>query len=289
MELQHHHERIGDVRLHWVQAGTGPLVVLLHGFPEFWYSWRHQIPALVDAGFRVVAPDQRGFATSDKPRGTAAYRVEALAGDIARLVEHLGDERAVIVGHDLGGMVAYWTAMLHPHRVARLCVSNYPHPSWQGTMATDPAQIRRSWYIGLFQLPLPPRWLAKRFAPVLRRIFTRDPEREGAFSPEDIERYVEVFDAETLAAALGWYRALLRHRSRKILASLRPIECPTQVIWGVRDSAIGAEWAEPPAKWVWDLRIDRIDDASHWVQNDRPERFNALLLDFLRPLRRPGW
>jgi pimeloyl-ACP methyl ester carboxylesterase len=284
MDVEHHHEQVGDVRLHWVEAGKGPLVVLLHGFPEFWWSWRHQIPALVKAGFRVVAPDQRGFAQSDKPTGVAAYRVEALAGDVARLVEHLGEARAILVGHDLGGMVAYWTAMLHPGRVARLCIANYPHPAWQGRMAADPAQIRRSWYVGLFQLPLPPRWLAKRFPAVLRRIFTRDPVREGAFGPEDIERYVEVFDAATLGAALNWYRALLRHRPREIFAKLRPIECPTQVIWGRRDSAIGVEWAEPPAKWVWDLELHILDDASHWVQNDRPERFNALLLDFLRPL-----
>lgn len=279
--VQHRYAALDDVRLHYVEAGTGPLVVLLHGFPEFWFSWRHQIPALVNAGFRVVAPDQRGFARSDKPRGVAPYRVEALAGDIDQLIGHLGEEQAIVVGHDLGGMVAWWTAMLHPGRVRRLCVANYPHPAWQPRMMVDPAQIGRSWYVGLFQLPLPARRLEPLFARVLRRMFTRDPSREGAFSEAEIERYVEAFEGGALAATLGWYRALLRHRPSEILSKVRPIECATQVIWGMQDRVIGAEWAEPPAKWVWDLRVDRIHDASHWVQIDRPERFNELLLHFL--------
>jgi pimeloyl-ACP methyl ester carboxylesterase len=287
--VEHRYAPLDDVRLHYVQAGRGPLVILLHGFPEFWYSWRHQIPALVDAGFRVVAPDLRGYARSDKPRGTSAYRVEALAADIDQLIAHLGETRVTIVGHDLGGLVAWWTAMLYPQRVERLCIANYPHPALQTAMMLDPKQVRRSYYVALFQLPLPTRGRAfEIWARALRILFTRDPERPGAFTPEDIERYVEAFSDGTLAATLGWYRALLRHHRQAIRRKLRPIECPTQIIWGARDRAIGREWAQPPAKWVWNLKMCMIEDASHWVQIDRPESFNARLLEFLGGARKPS-
>jgi epoxide hydrolase 4 len=127
--LEHHLADLGDVRLHYVEAGTGPLVVLLHGFPEFWYSWRFQIPILAEAGFRVVVPDMRGYNLSDKPPKVGDYRVEFLARDVERLIRACGSESAVVVGHDWGGVAGWLAAMRHPEVVEKLAILNCPHPN----------------------------------------------------------------------------------------------------------------------------------------------------------------
>lgn len=280
--VTHHFAELDDVRLHYVEAGQGPLVVLLHGFPEFWYSWRHQFGPLVEAGYRVVAPDMRGYNRSDKPRDWRSYRVEPLAADIGQLVGALGQEQATIVGHDWGGIVAWFAAMLHPKCVQRLSIANVPHPSHFTAMALDPEQVRRSWYIALFQLPwLPQRRFEADDFRYLSILFSKDPEREDAFTPSDIERYKEAFGDGAAETAMAYYKALLRRPPTDYKRMLRPIEVPTQVIWGRRDRHIGQLYAEPPAKWVWDVRVDYIDDASHWVQVDRPVAYNRHLLSFL--------
>src|SRR5579884_3024966 len=155
----HRHASVNGVRLHYVEAGRGPLVVLLHGFPEFWYSWRHQIPALAAAGFRVLAPDLRGYNESDKPPGVAAYGLERVAGDVAALVRHAGERRAAVVGHDWGGGIAWWLAMHRPDVVGRLAVLNAPHPAAFRRELRTPGQLLRSWYVFFFQLPALPEWL----------------------------------------------------------------------------------------------------------------------------------
>ena len=284
-DLEHHYAQLDDVRLHYVEAkpaGDAPLALLLHGFPEFWYAWRHQIEVLRDAGYRVVAPDMRGYNLSDKPTDVASYRVEALCGDVDQLIAELGHNDAVVIGHDWGGLVAWHYAMRHPGSVKQLVVMNCPHPGHMLGMMSSPRQLRKSWYMLFFQLPwVPERWAKKSGFSVLRRMFRYDPQRRDAFSDEDIDRYVEAFEGGGITAPMNYYRALLRRSPWRAQKQLRPIDIPTQVIWGARDSALGIEFAEPPAKWVWDLRMDVIDNASHWVQADRPEQVNALLLDFL--------
>src|SRR5690349_3758371 len=126
--MQHREIIANGVRLHYVEVGQGPLVVLLHGFPEFWYSWRHQLPALASAGFRAVAPDMRGYNLSEKPPGISSYRIDKLVGDVVGLIQALGEQRAVVVGHDWGGAVAWATALGRPEAVERLIVLNAPHP-----------------------------------------------------------------------------------------------------------------------------------------------------------------
>ncbi len=286
IEVSHKYAMLEQVRLHYVEArperADAPLLLLLHGFPEFWYAWRNQIVPLRDAGFRVVAPDLRGFNLSDKPKGAANYRMEVLVEDVRELIEELGHDSAIVVGHDLGGLVAWHFAMQHPAKTQRLVVMNCPHPAHQRAMMTDVKQLRKSWYILFFQLPVLPRLgIERRNFAVLRKLFRRDPARRDAYTDEDIERYVEAFRHGTAGAAVQWYRALLRRNPLAIEESLRPIDIPTQVIWGRRDSALRFEYAEPPAKWVWDVRVDVLDDASHWVQCDRPDEVNRLLLDFL--------
>jgi pimeloyl-ACP methyl ester carboxylesterase len=286
-QLAHRYAHLDDVRLHYVEAGSGPLVVLLHGFPDFWYSWRYQLPALVEAGFRVVAPDMRGYNLSDKPPGVRAYRPELLARDVQQLIRSRGEERAVVVGHDWGAAVAWLVAMRHPEVVERLAILNVPHPERFMRGLFTPRQLLKSWYVFFFQLPrLPEASLrAGKFA-VLRRTFRTDPTRAGAFTDQDIRRYVEALARPgALTAAINYYRALFRRDPRRARADLRRIEAPVLIIWGERDRYLGAELAEPSPELVPNARVERLPDASHWVHMDRPERVNALLLDFLADLR----
>ena len=277
---------LGAVRLHYVEAGKGPLVVLLHGFPEFWYSWRHQIPALASAGFQVVAPDMRGYNLSDKPRGVGAYALDALVEDVAQLIRDRGAARAVVVGHDWGGGVAWAFAMRHPEMLERLAVLNCPHPARFFDGLRTLRQLRKSWYMLAFQLPgVPEMWLRSGDYAFLRRALRAEPLRRDAFDATDVERYVAALSQPgAVAGGINYYRALFRQRPGQARAAFRPIEAPVLVVWGERDPYLGAELAEPDPALVPDVRVERLPEASHWVQNDQPERVNALLLDFLADL-----
>jgi epoxide hydrolase 4 len=271
---------LDDVRLHYVEAGEGPLVVLLHGFPEFWFGWRRQIPALAAAGFRVIAPDMRGYNQSSRPEGVRAYDIDLLAGDIAGLVTKLGAERALLAGHDWGAAVAWWTAIRRPEVVERLAILNVPHPRSFLRGLRNPRQIARSWYIGFFQLPwLPEQMLAARDYAPLRAAFSD--ARPGAFAPGEMDRYVEAWSRPgAVTASLNYYRALARRSPKRTAAALEPVPAPTLVIWGVHDRALGPELAEPDRRDVPNLQDVVRLDASHWVQLDEPARVNRLLIDF---------
>ena len=284
VELVHRYADLGDVRLHYVEAGEGPLVLLLHGFPQFWYQWRHQIPALVGAGFRVVAPDMRGYNLSDKPPGVQAYRVELLARDVERLILACGERTAVVVGHDWGAVAAWIAAMRHPGRVERLAILNVPHPARSLDGLSKPRQLLRSSYIFFFQIPrLPEEVIRAGDFALLRSVFRSDPVQPEAFTAEDIERYIEaIAQPGALTASLNYYRAILRYQ-RETRAMLQRVEAPVLVIWGERDRFLSRRLAEPPRLWVPNLIcVKRLPDASHWVAEDRPLEVNTLLLDFLR-------
>ncbi|MDP8953182.1 MAG: alpha/beta hydrolase [Actinomycetota bacterium] len=284
MELKDRYADLGDVRLHYVEAGEGPLVLLLHGFPQFWYEWRHQIPALVEGGFRVVAPDMRGYNRSDKPPGVRAYRLELLARDVERLILACGEQRATVVGHDWGAIAAWFAAMRYPGRIGRLAILNVPHPARFVDGLLSPRQLLRSSYMFFFQIPrLPEEVIRAGDFALLRSALRRDPVRPEAFTAEDIERYVEAIARPgALTATLNYYRALLR-QPRETRALLERIEAPVLVIWGERDRLLSRRLAEPPPRWVPNLvRVERLPHASHWVAEDRPREVNALLLGFLR-------
>jgi pimeloyl-ACP methyl ester carboxylesterase len=270
------------VRLHVAEAGEGPPVILVHGFPEFWYSWRWQIPALAEAGFHVLAPDMRGYNLSDKPRGVAAYRLPLLTRDIARLVEECGVERACVVGHDWGAVVAWSFAMGYHDRLERLAILNVPHPVTFARGLRSPRQLLRSWYVFFFQIPGLPELLARSGNYRLLRNALRASLRRGSFSPQDVERYVEVLARPgALTSSINYYRALERGRRANIRA-VRRVDRPVLVVWGEQDAYLGKELADPPREWVPDVRVVRLPSASHWVQNDEPKRVNQLLIDFLR-------
>lgn len=280
----HHFAVVNGIRLHYVEAGTGPLVVLLHGFPEFWYSWRHQLPALAGAGFRALAPDLRGYNESAKPAGIASYAIDPLTQDVAELIHAVGAERATIVGHDWGGGIAWAFAMRFPTLVDRLVILNAPHPALFFRELRTPAQLARSWYIFFFQLPWLPEWaLRRRNFAGLERALRSDPVRPGTFTEEDIRAFKEAWaQPGALTAGINYYRAMKRHGIRSLRSELRPIDVPTLVIWGERDRYLGIRLLDGLGDWVTRLRIERLPNASHWVQNDAAERVNELLLAFLR-------
>ncbi|MFC7080186.1 alpha/beta fold hydrolase [Halorussus caseinilyticus] len=287
----HGHAVVDDVRLHYVAAGDedDPLVVLLHGFPDFWNSWRDQIPALADAGYRVVAPDMRGYNRSEKPHGVEAYRVERLVGDVAGLVEYFGREQAHVVGHDWGGIVAWETASRRPEVVEKLAVLNAPHfGRYREVLRDSPEQRRRSWYAAAFQIPWLPETLLGAFecagiGALLRA--TADPD---TFSEADLRRYREaICRPGALTAALNYYRALARDGLREEIGALlgrerppREVPVPTQIIWGEADSALVVEQTENLERWVPDLRVERLPGVTHWVQKEAPEEVTELLAAF---------
>ncbi len=283
----HHEAIVNGVRLHYVEAGAGPLVLLLHGFPEFWYGWRHQIPALAAAGFRVIAPDMRGYNLSEKPPGITSYRADVLAGDAAGLIKHAGVKRATIVGHDWGGFVAWSTALRFPELVEQLVVLNTPHPAALMRELRKPPQALRFWYQVFFQLPWLPEAAIRAFNyRTLGSLFRRSSVRPGAFTDEDIRRYKAAFaQPGALTAALNYYRAVYHQPLRWLRpadqANLRRIELPTLLIWGVRDVALTLALTYGLETWVPRIRVERIREAGHFVQHDAPERVNELLLTFL--------
>ena len=281
---RHREAVVNGVRLHYVEAGAGPLVVLLHGFPEFWYSWRHQIPALAAAGFHAVAPDLRGYNESAKPPKVSAYRIATLADDVAGLIEHADGGPAAVAGHDWGGLLAWQLAARQPERVGKLIILNAPHPRAFLRELRTPGQLWRSSYVLFFQLPWLPEALFRRghFA-VLERILRQEPVHAGAFDDEAIRAYKEALARPgALTAALNYYRAGLRSGALWAARQMPSVEIPVLLIWGERDRYLGVRLTEGLSAWVPNLRIERIPDASHWVQSDVPARVNELMIGFLQ-------
>ena len=279
--LRHGFHDAGAVMLHVVEAGPtdGPAVLLLHGFPDFWFGWRHQVAALAAAGYRVVVPDERGYNTSDKPDGVAAYRVDRLVADVVGLADALGLDRFHLVGHDWGGVVAWATAALHPARVERLAVLNAPHPATWGPYALrHPSQALRSLYVGLFQLPtLPEAMLSAGRYRALRRTLLES-SRPGTFGATDLDRYVAAWsEPGALTAMINWYRALRYRASRP----LPRILAETLVLWGMEDRFLETPLAAEAARRCRSARVQYLQ-ASHWVQAEEPDTVNAALLSFFQ-------
>jgi len=279
LNVTDHTCQVGDITIHYVEAGAGPLVVLLHGFPEFWYSWRNQIPTLAAAGFRVVAVDLRGYNESSRPSDADAYVLSAIVKDIAGLLIQLGETPCVLAGHDWGGAVAWLTAMLHPELVSRLIILNMPHPvAYLREMRRSARQKWRAKYQLFFQLPWIAEWTMRRFRYAMLR---HTLARLGAFSPSEIERYVIAWSKPgALTGMSNYYRAA---RKRKGLRGLiRRIDIPTLMIWGDLDPVFTPETLRDFAEYVPDIRIEHIKDAGHFVQTDAPGRVNELMIGFLR-------
>lgn len=284
-EITHRYVTVNGVKLHVAEAGPedGEPVILLHGFPEMWYGWRKQIPVLARAGYRVMAPDQRGYNRSEKPRSVSAYDLDTLAADVAALATEITGtegETVHLVGHDWGAAVAWHVAGLYPDRLRTLTILNVPHPAvFVQTLTSDLDQLTRSWYILFFQIPWLPEYLMSRndFAG-LRKMLVASGHRD-TFTPEDVQRYVASWRTPgALTSMINWYRAAAR-RAFRSRPDTSPITVPTLVIWGEQDVALSASMAQPSVDRCTDGQLVRISDATHWVQHDAPERVNLLLLE----------
>jgi pimeloyl-ACP methyl ester carboxylesterase len=282
--VRHRTVLTNGIRLHCVEAGPedGPLLIFLHGFPELWYCWRKQIGPFAEAGFRVLAPDQRGYNTSDKPKGMRAYGMDAVVADLAGLIDEAGRQKAYVVAHDWGGMAGWWLGLRHPERIEKLVLLNAPHPEvmWRH-LWTNPAQRKRSWYIFFYQLPwLPERTLRKDgFSYLVKAL--KVTSRRGTFTDEEIAVYREAWaQPGALTAMLNWYRAGLRSRPKRPPSPR--VAVPTLLIWGTKDRFLGEELAQPSIDLCNLGRLARVEEATHWIQHEEPERVNALILDFFQ-------
>jgi len=273
----------GAVHLHVVAAGPrdGPVVVLLHGFPEFWYGWRRQIEPLAAAGFHVIVPDQRGYNLSSKPSAVAAYALTELVSDVMAIADQLGQEKIFLAGHDWGAAAAWSAALLHPQRIARLVVLNVPHPSvMRKFLSTHPRQLLRSWYMFLFQLPWLPEALfsACNFSIGARALLRSS--RPGTFSAEDLARYCAAWSQPgAITSMINWYRALLRVA---VKFPDKIVRVPTRILWGERDAFLLAEMAHESLRYCTSAELFTFANATHWLQHEEPARVSELLIDFFR-------
>jgi pimeloyl-ACP methyl ester carboxylesterase len=279
------------VRLHYVTQGRGPLMLFLHGFPDFWFGWRHQIPEFA-RDHTVVALDMRGYNDSDKPAERNAYRVTEIVADVAGVIDQLGGGRAILVGHDWGGAIAWATANSRPDLLDRLVIMNLPHPALLARALRRPVQMLRSSYMLFFQLPLIPELaLTANNAALVAQVFRGALIDKDAISEAELDRYREAMLKPGAATAqLNYYRNLFRPGGSR---RFKKISTPTLLIWGERDVVLGKELTYGTEEYVSDLTIRYIPDCGHFVQQEKPRLVNAAMRAWLaraspaRNTRRP--
>ena len=280
--LEHVFLPTNGIRLHVVQNGSryGSLVILLHGFPEFWYGWRHQIQPLAEAGFRVWTPDQRGYNLSDKPIGITAYRLDELAQDVVGLIDAAGVEKCYLAGHDWGAAVAWWVALRHPERLQKLAILNVPHPAvMMRTLMSSFTQLRRSWYMFFFQIPFLAEATLRNedWQPVVRML--KAGSKPDSFSQHDLEQYRQAWWRKgAFTGMLNWYRAALQIPPD--MTGDMSIHVPTLMLWGAHDIALGREMAQPSLDLCDEGKLIFFEDSSHWVHLDESEAVNKHLVEF---------
>jgi len=279
------------VRLNVLQDGPrdGPLLIFLHGFPEFSYGWRKQMPFFAAQGYRVWAPDSRGHNLSDKPRGAAEYTLDKLAADVVGLIDAAGVDKANVVGHDWGGAVAWKLGADYPQRLNKLVVLNAPYGSVMlRKLRKDPAQRKRSWYMFYFQLPWLPEYTSRRKDWQMLTNMLRRSSLPGTFSEEEIAEYKRAWSLPgAYTGMLGWYRAMrfgVGGRSRQPAQGeprAAPVQVPTLLLWGAQDRFLGRELARESISRCAIGRLEFLEDATHWLHHERPEVVNARILAFL--------
>jgi pimeloyl-ACP methyl ester carboxylesterase len=275
------HEYIvsNGIKLHYVTQGEGPLMLMLHGFPEFWYSWRHQIPEFAK-DYKVVALDLRGYNESDKPSEQSAYGMNEFIKDIEGVIQGLGYDRCILVGHDWGGAIAWCFAYAHPEMVERLIVLNLPHPAKFAEGLRNPQQLLRSSYAFFFQLPVLPELLIQwSDYQAIESALKGMAINKSTFSQADIEIYKDAASKRgALTAMLNYYRNAFSSFWQQKWSLL---EVPTLMIWGENDTALGKELTYGTEQYVRNFQIRYIPNCSHWVQQERPDLVNEYIREFL--------
>ncbi len=277
---QHEYITTNGVKLHYVTQGEGPLMLMLHGFPEFWYSWRHQIPEFAK-DFKVVALDLRGYNDSDKPANQSAYVMAEFIRDIEGVIKGLGYDKCILVGHDWGGAIAWNFAYAHPEMVERLIVLNIPHPAKFAEGIRTPQQLMRSSYMFLFQLPwLPELLIQSADYQAIETALKGMAVNKSAITREDLEAYKDAAAKRgAMTAMLNYYRNIFGQRM--LSGDWNILEVPTLMIWGEKDTALGKELTYGTEAYVRNFQIKYIPDASHWVQQEQPQLVNQYMREFL--------
>ena len=276
MKIQFERIETNGIGLHTALAGPeeGEPVLLLHGYPDAWFGWEPQINSLAEAGFRVIAPDQRGYNLSDKPKGIASYQMRSLVGDILGLADMLGYERFNLAGHDFGAMVSWHLAMGLPVRLKRLVIANVPHPAvMRDYLRSHPSQMLKSWYVFFFQLPrLPERILRAKNWHILISAMPDD------LSEAEQNRYREAWgQAGAMTAMLNWYRNMMRSSPKSTLSLA--ISVPTLILWGKQDPHISYEMTPLSADLCEECRLVMFEDATHWVMHDKPKEVSQEMIE----------
>jgi epoxide hydrolase 4 len=282
---QHGYINTNGIKLHYVTQGEGELMLMLHGFPEFWYSWRYQITEFAKY-YKVVALDLRGYNDSDKPPQKSAYTMDEFVKDIQGVITGLGYEKCILVAHDWGGAIAWSFANAFPEILSKLIILNLPHPAKFAEGLRTLQQLQRSWYIFLFQLPFLPEFLIQRSDyKLIKSMFNKTVVAQTAFSTDDINAYKNAATKPgALTAMLNYYRNIFKQGLFQ--QNWEPIEVSTLMIWGENDTFLGKELTYGTENYVQDFQIKYIPNCSHWVQQEQPELVNQYMREFLRILPR---
>ncbi|GAB4547651.1 MAG: alpha/beta fold hydrolase [Pleurocapsa sp.] len=270
------------IKLRYVSQGKGKLMLMLHGFPEFWYSWRHQITEFA-SDYHVVAVDLRGYNDSDKPQNLEAYQISELVADVKGVINGLGYEDCILLGHDWGGAIAWYFADAYPNMVEKLIVLNIPHPAKFIAGLKTPQQLLKSWYIFFFQLPWLPEFLLQlNNCQAIATAFQEMAIDETAFSPKDLNAYREAAAKPgALTAMLNYYRCIFASLFNSDRQQWKILDVPTLTIWGENDAALGKELTYGTEAYVQNWQIKYIPHCSHWVQQEQPASVNRYIREFL--------
>lgn len=274
---------INGLDLHIVEAGRAgdPLLVLLHGFPEFWWAWRKQITPLAEAGYHVLVPDMRGYNESEAPQDVGAYHIDTLASDVIAIVDAYGADRFHLVGHDWGAVIGWWVVARYPDRIGRAVLMDGPHPDVWGKQALKhPTQALKSTYVAFFQLPWLPEATLGSFGHAGLRAMMQGSAKADTFEPGALERYSEAWSHPgSVTGMLNYYRALRERSEADTPARLSP---STLVLWAGDDVFLERHVAEAGLALCNNGRLEIVEGASHWLHLDQPERINRRIIDFLR-------
>lgn len=282
--MEHIFVETNGITLHVAQKGPqdGDLILLLHGFPEFWYGWHKQIDYLASQGFRVWAPDQRGYNLSDKPDKVSDYRIEQLAADVAGLIKASGKEKVFLVGHDWGGIVAWRVARAYPELLHKLVILNAPHEAaMKEQVLHHPLQLVKSSYIAFFQLRhLPEKLLSlSNWEPAAKAL--QNTSRKGTFTEEELQHYrIAWSNSKAMRTMINWYRALVSKSAESNISNR--VTVPTFVIWGAQDQFLGSDLATKSLEFCDNGQGILLGEATHWVQHEESEKVNQCILDFVK-------
>jgi len=286
-------EPASGIVMQWVEANgltfevatageSKKLALCLHGFPELNYSWRHQIPLLVEMGYEVWAPNLRGYGGLTKPDGIESYRLNTIDQDIAALIDASGAEEVTLIAHDWGAIIAWHFAIKKIRPLTRLVIMNVPHPKCARREMKHWYQLRKSWYIFFFQLPwLPEKMLGRNRAQPVKEAFSKMAVDKSRFPDNELQVYADAAGRPgALRSMINYYRALLRTKDAREIGD-GMVTVPTLMIWGEEDTAIDIRCTNGTEEWVSDLELHRLPGVSHWVQQEAPEKVNAILREWL--------